>query len=151
MVVYDVNKNLDKYKKGEMISPLDLTKIIINLLRTARTWKQSRASLKICYAVGYIKPVEIAAGVNIADNIPCAMRRARTILGQKPGRILVLHVIDHDFIVRCIHNRLGTEEHIKKTLFLGARDKLQNLLRAEGMDVKGIEELIAIQKKEIKI
>jgi nucleotide-binding universal stress UspA family protein len=79
------------------------------------------------------------------DFSPCsvvALRRARTILGQKPGRILVLHVIDQDFIVRCIHNRLGTEEHIKKTLYLRARDKLQNLLRAEGMDGEGIEELI---------
>ena len=79
------------------------------------------------------------------DFSPCsviALRRARTILGQQPGRILVLHVIDQDFIVRCIHNRLGTEEHIKKTLYLRARDKLQNLLRAEGMDGEGIEELI---------
>ena len=79
------------------------------------------------------------------DFSPCsviALRRSRTILGQKPGRILVLHVIDQDFIVRCIHNRLGTEEHIKETLYLRARDKLQNLLRAEGMDGEGIEELI---------
>ena len=81
------------------------------------------------------------------DFSPCsvvALRRARAILGQKPDRIriLVLHVIDHDFIVRCIHNRLGTEEHIKKALYLRARDKLQNLLRAEGMDGEGIEALI---------
>jgi len=67
------------------------------------------------------------------DFSPCsvvALRRARTILGQKPGRILVLHVIDQDFIVRCIHNRLGTEEHIKKTLYLRARDKLKTSLRS---------------------
>jgi nucleotide-binding universal stress UspA family protein len=79
------------------------------------------------------------------DFSPCsvvALRRAKSIMGQKPGRILVLHVIDHDFVERCIHNRLGTEEHIKKTLYLRARDKLQNLLRAEGMDGEGIEELI---------
>ena len=79
------------------------------------------------------------------DFSPCsvvALRRAKSIMGQKPGRILVLHVIDQDFVVRCIHNRLGTEEHIKKTLYLHAKGKLQNLLRKEGMDGEGIEELI---------
>ena len=79
------------------------------------------------------------------DFSPCsviALRRARTILGQKPGRILVLHVIDHDFIVRCIHNRLGTEEHIKKTLYLRAKAKLKDLLLEEGLGGHSTEELI---------
>ena len=88
------------------------------------------------------KGITVLVAVDFSPCSVVALRRARTILGQKPGRILVLHVIDQDFIVRCIHNRLGTEEHIKKTLFLGARDKLQNLLRAEGMDGEGIDELI---------
>lgn len=71
-----------------------------------------------------------------------ALRRAVSIMGQRPGRILILHVIDRDFIEKCINNRLGTEEHIKKTLFLRARAKLQNLLREEGMDEEGVEELV---------
>ena len=91
-----------------------------------------------------LKGITVLVAVDFSPCSVVALRRARAILGQKPDRIriLVLHVIDQDFIARCIHNRLGTEEHIKKTLYLRAREKLQNLLRAEGMDGEGIEELI---------
>jgi len=51
-----------------------------------------------------------------------------------PDRIVVIHVIDRDFLGRCIRHSLGTEEDIKKTLFLDAKTRLQNLLRKEGMD-----------------
>ena len=62
-----------------------------------------------------------------------ALRSARSIMGQRPDRILVLHVIDRDFVERCIRHSLGAEEDIKKTLFLDAKTRLQNLLRKEGM------------------
>ncbi|MBE9542633.1 MAG: universal stress protein, partial [Proteobacteria bacterium] len=75
-----------------------------------------------------LKGITVLVAVDFSPCSVVALRRARTILGQKPGRILVLHVIDHDFIVRCIHNRLGTEEHIKKTLYLRAKAKLKDLL-----------------------
>jgi nucleotide-binding universal stress UspA family protein len=81
-------------------------------------------------------------GITVLVAVVVALRRARTILGQKPGRILVLHVIDQDFIVRCIHNRLGTEEHIKKTLYLRAKAKLKDLLLEEGLGGHSTEELI---------
>lgn len=71
-----------------------------------------------------------------------ALRSARSIMGRKPSRILVLHVIDQDFVENCVGNSLGSEEHIRKTLFLRARAKLQELLRKEGLDVEGTEELV---------
>ena len=77
------------------------------------------------------------------DFSPCsvqALQSARSIMGQRPDRILVLHVIDHDFVERCIRHSFGTEEDIKKTLFLEAKSKLENLLHMEGMD--GAEKLI---------
>ena len=87
-----------------------------------------------------------------------ALRRARSIIGQKPGRILVLHVIDHDFVERCIHNRLGTKEHIKKILYPRAKAKLKDLLLEEGPDGHSTEELICegmpfieINKKAVEI
>lgn len=46
------------------------------------------------------------------DFSPCsaqALRCATSILGRRPGRILALHVIDRDFVEKCIHNHLGTE------------------------------------------
>ena len=39
-----------------------------------------------------------------------ALRKAKSIMGQKPNRILVLHVIDHNFIEKCINNQIGTKE-----------------------------------------
>ena len=50
------------------------------------------------------------------------------------GKILVLHVIDQDFVRHCIHQHLGTEEEIKKKLFINSKNRLREFLRREGMD-----------------
>ena len=71
-----------------------------------------------------------------------ALRAARSILGQKPGRIVVLHVIDRDFVEKCVRNRLAAESHIKETLFRQAKAKLQNFLRKEGMDGGEVEKVV---------
>ena len=71
-----------------------------------------------------------------------ALRAARSILGQKPGRIVVLHVIDRDFVEKCVRNRLAAESHIKETLFRQAKAKLQNFLRKEGMDGGDMEKVV---------
>ncbi len=63
-----------------------------------------------------------------------ALRVARTFMGQRPSRILALHVIDKDFVDRCIRHSLGTEDHVKKTLFLSAKARLKDLLHQERMD-----------------
>ena len=68
------------------------------------------------------------------DFSPCsahALKRSKRILGRKPDRIFVLHVIDRDFIEACISNRLGSESHIKKTLFVDAKEKLRQFLQAQ--------------------
>jgi len=55
----------------------------------------------------------------------------------------VLHVIDHNFVKKCIRNRLGTEGDIKKKLFLNAKSKLQDLIRKEAMDEVPVEVIIS--------
>ena len=79
------------------------------------------------------------------DFSPCsaqALRWAKSIMGRKPARILILHVIDHDFVQKCINNQIGTESHVKKTLFLQAKVRLKEFLRQEDMESEPIEELI---------
>ena len=71
-----------------------------------------------------------------------ALRTARSILEQKPGRIVVLHVIDRDFVEKCVSNGLAAESHIKETLFRKAKAKLENFLRREGMDGEDVEKVI---------
>ena len=79
------------------------------------------------------------------DFSPCsllALRKAKSFLGQKPARILVLHVIDEDFIQGCVRHGLGPEEDITKKLFLHAKERLHNVLCHEGMDGEGVEGLV---------
>jgi len=79
------------------------------------------------------------------DFSPCsllALRKAKSLLGQKPARILVLHVVDKDFVERCVRNHLVPEENIRKKLFLRAKEKLHNVLRQEGMDGEGVQGLV---------
>jgi len=76
------------------------------------------------------------------DFSPCsanALNSAKLIMGQKPDRIFVLHVIDHDFIEKCIASGLGSEPQIKKTLFLDAKEKLRQFLQAQNMEENSIE------------
>ena len=79
------------------------------------------------------------------DFSPCsllALRRAKSIVGQKPARILVLHVVDQGFVERCVRNHLGFEKDIGEKLFLQAKETLHDILRQEGMDGEGVESLV---------
>ncbi|KPK30732.1 MAG: hypothetical protein AMK69_02605 [Nitrospira bacterium SG8_3] len=95
------------------------------------------------------------------DFSPCsllALRKAKSILGKKPARIVVLHVIDKDFIGRCVRHGLGAEEKISKKLFLSAKQKLDHVLGQEGLDVEHVEKVVSpgtpyleINKKALQI
>ena len=71
-----------------------------------------------------------------------ALRKAKSFMAQKPVRILVLHVIDEDFVERCVRHNLGTEKDLKKKLFLRAKEQLAHILREEKMDGDGVEEIV---------
>ena len=71
-----------------------------------------------------------------------ALRAAVTFLGQKPSRLLVLHVVDRDFVDKCIRHSLGTEDDVKKALFMTARTRLKDLL--ERMKVEDAETLVCM-------
>jgi nucleotide-binding universal stress UspA family protein len=63
-----------------------------------------------------------------------ALRTAKSWAVMNGGRILALHVIDQDFVRHCIHQNLGTEEEIKKKLFINSKNKLREFFRREKMD-----------------
>ena len=95
------------------------------------------------------------------DFSPCsllALRKAKSIREKKPPRIVVLHVIDKDFIERCVRHGLGAEEEISKKLYLRAKERLDHTLREEGMDVEHVEKVVCpgtpyleINKKALQI
>ena len=88
------------------------------------------------------KEYTVLVAVDFSQCSAQALRRAKSIMGRKPDRMLILHVIDQNFVERCINEQLGTEGDIKKTLFLQAKKRLKEFLRAEGMEGEPIEELI---------
>jgi nucleotide-binding universal stress UspA family protein len=88
------------------------------------------------------KEYTVLVAVDFSQCSAQALREAKSIMGRKPDRILILHVIDQNFLERCITDQIGTEEHIKKTLFLQAKKRLSEFLSAEDLEGYQIEELI---------
>ena len=88
------------------------------------------------------KKYTVLVAVDFSPASARALRMARSIMGQKPDRLVVIHVVDHDFVKRCISNGIATESQIKKILFLQAKQRLKDFLQKEGMAGHSVEELI---------
>jgi nucleotide-binding universal stress UspA family protein len=76
------------------------------------------------------------------DFSPCsahALKSSKLIMGRKPDHICVLHVIDSDFVEKCISSGLGTESQIKKSLFIDAKERLNNFLQDQNLATNSIE------------
>jgi nucleotide-binding universal stress UspA family protein len=88
------------------------------------------------------KKYKVLVAVDFSPYSTQALRRSKSIMGRKPDRILVLHVIDSEFIKKCVAHKIGTEDHVKKVLYLQAKAKLDDLLHEEDMKNGSIEELV---------
>ena len=87
------------------------------------------------------RPVFLVA-VDFSHCSRLALKKAKALLERWGGRIVVFHVIDHDFVEHCIHGKLGEKGEIKKKLFLGAKARLQELVRKEGLEGDRIEKVV---------
>ena len=63
-----------------------------------------------------------------------ALRKAKSWAANNGGEIFALHVIDQGFVRQCFRRHLGTEEDIKKRLFVHSKEKLREFLRGEDLD-----------------
>jgi len=88
------------------------------------------------------KKYKVLVGVDFSPSSAFALQSARSVMGRRPDQLYALHVIDRDFIQKCIGNRLGTEAEIKKTLFLEAKSKLQAFLANTGLSGDPVEPVI---------
>ena len=88
------------------------------------------------------KKYTVLVAIDFSPYSAQALRKAKSIMGRKPDKIFILHVIDADFVQKCVKNQFGDESQIKKKLFLQAKTRLRDFLRSEGMDGETIEELI---------
>jgi nucleotide-binding universal stress UspA family protein len=71
-----------------------------------------------------------------------ALKKAKNLLEQWGGRLVIFHVIDHDYIEQCIRDRLGKQGEIKKKLFIGAKARLQEFVLKEGLEGDQIEKVV---------
>jgi len=81
----------------------------------------------------------VLIAVDFSDCSQTALKKARELVSSSRGRVVVLHVIDHDFIKMCMRHRLGEESQIKKELFLEAKTELRKLLHRAQMDTENVE------------
>jgi len=88
------------------------------------------------------KESTLLVAVDFSDCSRGALRRTRSLLAQNPSRIIVLHVIDRNFINECIRQKLGDEAQIKKKLFLEAKAKLREFLKQENFQDKRVEMVV---------
>jgi len=65
------------------------------------------------------KDSTILVAVDFSSSSKAALRKAKSLLTGEYTRIVALHVIDHHVVDQCIYEHLGTEEEIKKKLFIG--------------------------------
>lgn len=85
------------------------------------------------------KEYKVLVAVDFSSCSAHALKSSKFIMGRKPDHICVLHVIDNDFVEKCISSRLGTASQIKKTLFMEAKERLKNFLQDQNLATNSIE------------
>ena len=86
-----------------------------------------------------IKEYKVLVAVDFSACSAHALKSSKLIMGRKPDHICVLHVIDNDFVEKCISSGLGTASQIKKTLFIEARERLKIFLQGQNLATNSIE------------
>ena len=71
-----------------------------------------------------------------------ALKKAKDLQEHWGGKIVVFHVIDHDFVEQCVQGQLGKKSEIKKKLFIGAKTRLREFVRREGLEGDRIENVV---------
>ncbi|TFG44899.1 MAG: universal stress protein [Candidatus Brocadiia bacterium] len=84
----------------------------------------------------------ILVAVDFSDCSRLALRKAKLLLGERVGRIIALHVIDHDFIADCLRWNIGDEGNLKKQLFIDSKYRLKTFLQEEASEGTNIEAAI---------
>jgi len=73
----------------------------------------------------------ILVALDFSECSEAAYRKACDIFKNRIDRVIALHVIDSDFVKRCVINHLGEESQIKKNLFMEAKKRLHEFLNIE--------------------
>jgi nucleotide-binding universal stress UspA family protein len=83
----------------------------------------------------------ILVALDFSECSKAAYRKACDMFQDRIDRVIALHVIDSDFVKRCVTCRLGEEGQIKKDLFQDAKKRLHEFLNTEkrsGIQVEAV-------------
>jgi len=88
------------------------------------------------------KTPAVLIAVDFSNCSRTAMKKACKLINCSRKQVVVLHVIDHDFVEDCIRHHLGKKSQIKKELFLEAKVKLREFLEHEAIGVSIIKTIV---------
>lgn len=74
---------------------------------------------------------KILVALDFSECSKAAYHKVYDIFQDRIAQIIMLHVIDAEFVKRCVKHGLGEKRHIKKGLFLEAKRRLQEFLDSE--------------------
>jgi len=89
-----------------------------------------------------VQETVILVAVDFSDCSRLALRKAMLLLNAKPGRIIALHVIDHDFIAACLGLNIATRDHLNKQMFMNAKHRLKTFIQEEAVERINVEPVI---------
>lgn len=99
--------------------------------------------------------LRLLVAVDFSDCCRLALRKALDLVAGRKVEFIVLHVIDQQFVQKCILLGLSPEDDIKKKLFLDAKARLKALIAEELPDstvkpivCEGVPYLEIIRKAE---
>jgi nucleotide-binding universal stress UspA family protein len=121
------------------------------LLRAKEKGKMKMAAVKENQGKHESEGPTVLVAVDFSHCSKLALRQAKSWASRNNGKVLVLHVIDQDFVRHCIQQHLGVEEEVKKKLFINSKNRLRRFLRSEGMDEKNILMIVSEGRPCIEI
>jgi nucleotide-binding universal stress UspA family protein len=84
----------------------------------------------------------ILVALDFSECSKAAYQKACVIFKDRIERIVALHVIDSDFVKRCVTYHLGEEGKIKRDLFQDAKKRLHDFISREQHDGIEVNEVV---------
>jgi nucleotide-binding universal stress UspA family protein len=105
-----------------------------------------------------VDALTVLVAVDFSECCRLALRRAMSLLAQPLGRVVVLHVIDNDFVEHYLRQQRGDRDQVQKELFLRAKSDLREFLQEERLSAQDVKAVVCqgvpfleINKKAVEL
>ncbi len=80
-----------------------------------------------------VDAMTVLVAVDFSECCRLALRRAMSLLAKPLGRLVLLRVIDSDFVEQYLRQQQGERDQIRKELFRRAKSELREFVQEEGL------------------